>query len=90
MGKVLGEGILMPRRAAENLALPDGAPSKVASRASERWLAVFGRIHNKRGHRCLLRDHSGSSGSRRALRRADVADADAVERTKLQRIEAAC
>src|ERR1700729_4515540 len=34
--------------------------------------------------------YSGSSGSRRALRRADVAEADAVERTKLQRIEAAC
>src|SRR5258708_3909441 len=29
--------------------------------------------------------YSGSSGSRRALRRADVADADVVDRTKLQR-----
>jgi hypothetical protein len=34
--------LLLPRRAAKNPALPDGAPSKVASRASERWLAVLG------------------------------------------------
>src|ERR1700694_3092082 len=34
--------------------------------------------------------HSGNSGSRRALRRAVVAEADVVERTKLQRIEEAC
>jgi hypothetical protein len=34
--------------------------------------------------------YSGSSGSRLALRRADVADADVVERTKLQRMLEAC
>src|ERR1017187_806387 len=34
--------------------------------------------------------HSGSSGSRRALRLAVVAEAEVVERTKLQRIEEAC
>jgi len=48
MGKVLCEGILLPRRAANNLALPDGAPSKVASRASARWLAAFGAVLNGR------------------------------------------
>ena len=36
----------MPRRAAVSLALPDGAPSKVASRASARWLAAFGTVLN--------------------------------------------
>jgi hypothetical protein len=35
MGKVLCSGVLMPRRTAEIPALPDGAPSKVASRASD-------------------------------------------------------
>lgn len=34
--------------------------------------------------------YKGNSGSRRPLRRADVAEADVVDRTKLQRIEAAC
>src|SRR5450631_1606824 len=34
--------------------------------------------------------HNGNSGSRRALRLAVVAEAEVVERTKLQRIEAAC
>jgi len=38
--------VFLPRRAADNPALPDGAPSKVASRASERWLAVLGGIDN--------------------------------------------
>src|SRR6185436_15693021 len=54
MGKVLCQGILMPRRAAIVPALPDGAPSKVASRARAGWLAAFGRGHNGAG--------SGSSG----------------------------
>src|SRR3954470_12606504 len=38
----------MPRRAAVDPALPDGAPSVVASRASDGSLAVFGRDHNTR------------------------------------------
>jgi hypothetical protein len=37
---------LMPRRAADILTLPDGAPSKVASRASDGWLAAFSDVHN--------------------------------------------
>jgi len=45
MGKVLCfKGV--PRRAADIPALPDGAPSKVASRASERWLAASGDVNN--------------------------------------------
>jgi hypothetical protein len=85
----------MPRRTAKIPALPDGAPSKVASRASEGWLAAFRGVHNAnmalpscspaRRDRC----QSGSSGSRRALRLAAVADGEAVERTKLQRIDGA-
>src|SRR5260370_32299079 len=34
--------------------------------------------------------YNGNSGSRRALRFAAVVEAEAVERTKLQRIEGAC
>src|SRR5262249_29250447 len=52
------------------------------------WLAAFGRVHN--GTDCAsLETQSGNSGSRRALRRALVVAAEAVERTKLQRIEEA-
>ena len=43
------QGILMPRRAAVTPALPDGAPSKVASRARAGWLAAFGGVHNGGG-----------------------------------------
>jgi len=39
----------MPRRAAIVPALPDGAPSKVASRASAGWLAAFAGVHNGGG-----------------------------------------
>ena len=40
-----------------------------------------------RSMRCRSAFYSGNSGSRRALRRAVVAEADVVERTKLQRID---
>src|SRR4051794_14392799 len=74
-------------------ALPDGAPSKVASRANGGWLAAFDGVHNGRIRFVPARRttfvYNGSSGSRRALRRADVAEGDVVERTKLQRIEGA-
>jgi hypothetical protein len=46
MGKVLCQEFFLPRRAAVTLALPDGAPSKVASRASARWLAAFAGVLN--------------------------------------------
>src|SRR6185503_12824297 len=49
MGKVLCQGILMPRRAAIIPALPDGAPSKVASCAEAGWLAAFAGAHNGGG-----------------------------------------
>src|SRR5262249_53791231 len=79
---------LLPRRAADILALPDGAPSKVASRASMEWLAAFHGVHNAPiGHCRVTAFYSGSSGSGRALRFGELAEADAVERTKLQRIE---
>ena len=55
MGKVLYQGILLPRRAAHDLALPDGAPSKVASRASAGWLAALARLHNGSGWGCLYK-----------------------------------
>jgi len=82
----------LPRRAANFPALPDGAPSKVASRASDALVAVFGGVHNGKvrltTRTCVVPCYSGSSGSRRVLRFA-VADGEDVERTKLQRIDGA-
>lgn len=78
----------MPRRAA------------VMSRAS-RWCSIPGRQSRERVLDSSFRPvsqrrtglaaapYSGSSGSRRALRRALVTAGEAVERTKLQRIEGA-
>ena len=89
MGKVLCQGILMPRRAAIISALPDGAPSKVASRAEAGWLAAFAGAHNGGGllslQQTLQRQFRLAPGFAAGLREA----ADAVERTKLQRIEPA-
>src|ERR1700742_2391525 len=81
MGKILYSKVLLPRRAADFLTLPDGAPSKVASRASNGWVAVFARVHNRRAGlqpilRCILQrqvrltaDAAGCRGCRRRRRR---------------------
>src|SRR5215472_17276356 len=69
----------MPRRAAATPALPDGAPSLVASRASERSLAAFRGVHNGQTTclaRCLLQREfrlaacvaAGGGGGRRGGR----------------------
>src|SRR3981081_3823734 len=55
--------------------------------------AKQGWIASSQGHlamTALKPSYSGNSGSRRALRFAVVAEADAVERTKLQRTLEAC
>jgi len=49
------------------LALPDGAPSKVASRANGGWLAAFDGVNNGRIRyepaRCTTFFYNGNSGS---------------------------
>src|SRR6187551_133029 len=67
------------------LALPDGAPSKVASCASEGRLAVFAVVHNVDRISLGIDPYSGNSGSLRAFLLALVAAGDDAERAKLQR-----
>src|SRR5262245_61522394 len=57
--------MLMPRRAAIVPALPDGAPSKVASRASAGWLAAFEGVLN--GNRPVRADDDGHNSFAVAL-----------------------
>jgi hypothetical protein len=67
MGKILCLRVLMPRRAAEIPALPDGAPSKVASRASDGWLAAFGGLHNGKIGRLRVAEPRGEVATRASV-----------------------
>src|SRR5947209_5899744 len=74
------------------VALPDGAPSKVASRANERSIAAFGRFHNDQiGPKCarlqrkfrLAAGVAAGIGDRGRSGRADEAPADRGRLTRI-------